>query len=461
MNSSNYSNKILINNNFTSLNLLETILVIDDSNVNQSILKIFLEDEHYKVLTGIDYESGINIINNQQIDLILLDVVLPKIDGFEICRLLKLDSKTKDIPVIFMTALSNKEEKVKGLSLGAVDYITKPFQQEEVIARIQVHLKLRRLNLELDRQKQQLEQRVQERTAELSQALEDLKKTQLQLVQSEKISLLGQLVTGVAHEVNNPLGFISINLYYANKYVQDLMNIVKLYQKQFPNPGNEIEAKIEESDLEHSLEDLPKLISSMKRGADRIHGIMQSLRNFSRSDRNQKKAVDIHDGLETTLMILQHRLQPRGKRPIIQVIKEYGNLPQVECYPGQLNQVFMNLLANAIDALEEGVGKREWRIEKTQFLTPQIRIYTSVNNEQVTIRFTDNGQGMSESVQSKIFNSCFTTKPEGKGTGLGLLISYQIVVDQHGGELNCVSTLGKGTELTLKIPVRLSKTSTA
>ena len=457
MNYNNSSNKILINNNLTSLNSLETILVIDDSTFNQQFLKFLLENEQYKILIGIDYESGINIVRNHQVDLILLDIMLPKIDGFEICRLFKLDSKTQDIPIIFMTALSHKEEKVKGLSLGAVDYITKPFQQEEVIARIQVHLKLRRLNLELDRQKQQLEQRVEERTSELSQALEELKKTQLQLVQREKISLLGQLVTGVAHEVNNPLGFISNNLHYANQYVQDLMNIVQLYQKQFPNPGNEILEKIEESDLDHTLEDLPKLISSMKLGADRIHGIMQSLRNFSRSDRNQKKVVDIHDGLETTLMILQHRLQPRRKRPIIQVIKEYGNLPEVECYPGQLNQVFMNLLANAIDALEEGVGYREWVIGKNQFITPEIKISTSVNNEQVTIRFTDNGQGMSESVQSKIFNSCFTTKPESKGTGLGLLISYQIIVDQHGGELNCVSALGKGTELILKIPVRLSK----
>ncbi|MDF5724375.1 MAG: response regulator, partial [Rhizonema sp. PD37] len=432
---------------------------IDDSTFNQNFLKIVLENEGYGVLIGIDYESGIKIVQNQQVDLILLDVMLPKIDGFEICRLLKSDSQTKDIPIIFMTALSNKEEKVKGLSLGAVDYITKPFQQEEVIARIQVHLKLRRLNLELDRQKQQLEQRVQERTAELSQTLEELKKTQLQLVQREKISLLGQLVAGVAHEVNNPLGFISNNLHYASQYVQDLMNIVKLYQKQFPNPGHEIEEKIAESDLEHTLEDLPKLICSMKLGANRIHGIMQSLRNFSRSDRNKKKAVDIHDGLETTLMILQHRLQSRYKRPTIQVIKEYGNLPQVECYPGQLNQVFMNLLANAIDALEEGVGDREWGIGESQFPTPQIKISTSLNNQQVTIRFTDNGQGMSESVQSNIFNSCFTTKPEGKGTGLGLLISHQIVVEQHGGELNCVSTLGKGTELTLKIPVMLSKAS--
>lgn len=457
MNYNNSSNKILINNNLTSLNSLETILVIDDSTLNQHFLKILLENEQYKILIGIDYESGMNIVKNHQVDLILLDVMLPQIDGFEICRLLKLDSKTQDIPIIFMTALSHKEEKVKGLSLGAVDYITKPFQQEEVIARIQVHLKLRRLNLELDRQKQQLEQRVEERTAELSQALEELKKTQLQLVQREKIALLGQLVTGVAHEVNNPLGFISNNLHYANQYVQDLMNIVQLYQKQFPNPGNEIVEKIEESDLDHTLEDLPKLISSMKLGADRIHGIMQSLRNFSRSDRNQKKVVDIHDGLETTLMILQHRLQPRRKRPVIQVIKEYGNLPEVECYPGQLNQVFMNLLANAIDALEEGVGYREWVIGKNQFITPQIKISTSVNNEQVTIRFTDNGQGMSESVQSKIFNSCFTTKPESKGTGLGLLISYQIIVDQHGGELNCVSALGKGTELILKIPVRRAK----
>ncbi len=439
----------IINN---SLKSRETILVIDDSPANLDFLYITLDCAGYEVMLEKDGRMGIEQVRSKQVDLILLDVIMPKIDGFEICTILKSEPATKDIPIIFMTALTDAVQKVKGLSLGAVDYVTKPFQQEEVLARIQVHVKLRRLNLELDQQKQQLEQRVQERTAELSQALEELKKTQLQLVQSEKISLLGQLVTGVAHEVNNPLGFISSNLHHATQYVQDLIHLVKLYRKQFPNPGGEIKNEIEAIDLQHVLEDLPKMISSMKLGTVSIQGIMESLRKFSRGDGNSKKAVDIHDGLETTLMILQHRIKAKAQRSVIEIVKDYGNLPLVECYPGQLNQVLMNLLANAIDALEEAMGNREWGIGKNLLPTPQIRICTTVDNENVTIRIADNGPGMSDSVQSQIFNPFFTTKPKGKGAGLGLSISYQIVVDQHGGDLVCVSVLGEGTEFAIKIP---------
>jgi two-component system, NtrC family, sensor kinase len=432
-----------INNSYKK----ETILAIDDSKTNLDYLDFTLQDAGYNVLLISDSTLGLEIAKTQPVDLILLDIIIPRIDGFETCRILKSDPVTKDIPIIFMTALSETGQKVKGLNLGAVDYITKPFQQEEILARIQVHLNLRRLNLELDQQKQELEQRVQERTAELSHTLEELKKAQLQLVQSEKISSLGQLVAGVAHEVNNPLGFIFSNLHYADQYVHDLIHLMKLYQKQFPQPGREIEEEIEEIDLEHILDDLPKLISSMKIGTDRIQEIMQSLRNFSRADVNQKMAVDIHDGLETTLMILQHRLKSKPKRPAIEVIKEYGNLPIVKCYPGQLNQVFMNLLANAIDALEESLSKR-----LAQKTIPQIHIWTTADQESVTIRIADNGLGIPESVQNQIFNPFFTTKAQGQGTGLGLSISYQIITQQHGGKLRCISSPGQGTEFVIELP---------
>ncbi|MEC4886345.1 MAG: response regulator [Scytonema sp. PMC 1070.18] len=429
----------------------ETILVIDDSRTNLDYLDFTLKDAGYNVLLVSDSSNGIKIAKTQSVDLILLDIIIPKIDGFETCRILKSEPATKDIPIIFMTALSDTGQKVKGFRLGAVDYITKPFQQEEILARIQVHLNLRRLNLELDQQKQQLEQRVQERTAELSHTLEELKKAQLQLVHSEKISLLGQLVAGVAHEVNNPLGFIFSNLHYANQYVHDLIHLMKLYQKQFPNPGIEIKEEIEQIDLEHILEDLPKLISSMKIGTERIQGIMQSLRNFSRLDGNQKMAVDIHDGLETTLMILQHRLKSRPKRPAIEVIKEYGNLPIVKCYPGQLNQVYMNLLSNAIDSLEETFAKK--MNNNAQKKIPQIHIFTTVDEESVKIRIADNGLGIPESLQHQIFNPFFTTKAKGQGTGLGLSISHQIITQQHGGNLKCISSPGQGTEFVIELPL--------
>uniref|UniRef100_A0A0C1QRC5 histidine kinase n=1 Tax=Tolypothrix bouteillei VB521301 TaxID=1479485 RepID=A0A0C1QRC5_9CYAN len=431
------------------------MLVIDDSKANLDYLNITLSDAGYNVLIAMDGTNGIEQAYNEPIDLILLDIIIPKIDGFETCRILKSNPITKDIPIIFMTALAETGQKVKGLNLGAVDYITKPFQEEEILARIQVHLKLRRLNLELDQQKQQLEHRVKSRTAELSEALEELKKAQLQLVHSEKISSLGQLVAGVAHEVNNPLGFIFSNLHYADQYVDNLVHLMKLYQQQFPNPGSEIEEEIEAIDLNHILEDLPKVISSMKLGTDRIQGIMQSLRNFSRADGDQKIAVDIHDGLETTLMILQHRLKARPKRPMIEVIKEYENLPHVKCYPGQLNQVFMNLLTNAIDALEEGMTNGAWGTESIpNSHCPKIRITTElIDDTKVFIRIADNGPGMAEPVQNQIFNPFFTTKAEGKGTGLGLSISHQIITQKHNGMLQCISSCGQGTEFIIEIPL--------
>ncbi len=465
----NYSEKQEIPVENTKLN--ETILVIDDSPTNLEVLYTTLADAGYEVLVEMDGISGIEQVEANPPDLILLDIMMPKIDGFETCRRLQADPLTKDIPIIFMTALSDTPEKVKGLELGAVDYITKPFQQDEVLARIKVQLKLRRLNIELDQQKQKLEERVKERTAELSATVEELQKTQLQLVQSEKISTLGQLVAGVAHEVNNPIGFISTNLYHANQYAQDLIYLLKLYQKKFPSSDTDIEELIESIDLEHILADLPKLLSSMKLGSDRIRGIMQSLRNFSRADGVQKKAVDIHEGIETTLMILQHRLKPQTNRLPIQVVKEYGNLPPIECYPGQLNQVFMNLLANAIDALDEAfnttchiasideMGSIKESDTHPQprnsgnHVTPRIFVSTAASKENLIIRIADNGMGIPELVKNNIFQAFYTTKPEGKGTGLGLSISYQIITDKHSGTLECISSSGQGTEFIIQIPI--------
>ncbi len=454
----------MINNYSTNMNLsyqeefdtnhkLETILVIDDSPTNLEILHDVLGGAGYEVLVEMDGVSGIEQVENNPPDLILLDVMMPKMDGFETCRKLQENPSTKDIPIIFITAITEAEEKVKGLNLGAVDYITKPFEQQEVLARINLHLKLRKLNLELDKQKQELEIRVKQRTFELSHALEELKKTQLQLVQTEKISSLGQLVAGVAHEVNNPIGFISTNLYYANQYIEDLIKLVNLFQQNCSNPGIEVEEQIEEMDWDHIKNDLPKLMSSMKLGTDTIKGIMQSLRNFSRSDGEKKKFVDIHEGIEATLMILQHRLKAYPKRPAIQVVKDYSILPQVQCFPGQLNQVFMNLLANAIDILEESIYCEDSAHNNIMIKNPEIRIATTIDRHQVTVKIADNGKGMSESVQNEIFQPFFTTKPEGRGTGLGLSISHQIITENHGGNLQCISSPGKGTEFLIQIPL--------
>jgi predicted ATPase/signal transduction histidine kinase/tRNA A-37 threonylcarbamoyl transferase component Bud32 len=296
------------------------------------------------------------------------------------------------------------------------------------------------------------ETQAREKAKQLEQTLDELKLTQSQMVQSEKMSSLGQLVAGVAHEINNPVSFIYGNLTYVNNYVKDLMSVVQLYQQQNQNLPPKVQNEIDEFDLDFLMEDLPKLLASMKVGTDRIRQIVLSLRNFSRLDEDGVKAVDIHEGIDSTLMILQNRLKPQPDHPGIQVIQEYGNLPPVECYPGQLNQVFMNLIANAIDSLEEFNEHRTYAdiVRQPGIIT----IRTAVEGNFVVIRIADNGSGMDENVRRQLFTPFFTTKPVGKGTGLGLSISYQIVTNKHRGRLECASVLGKGAEFIVSIPLQ-------
>ncbi|MBD1828547.1 ATP-binding protein [Microcoleus vaginatus GB1-A2] len=305
----------------------------------------------------------------------------------------------------------------------------------------------------LEKSNAELEDRVEYRTGELKNALSELQRTQSQIIQSEKMSSLGQLVAGVAHEINNPVNFIHGNLVHTQEYTQDLLEFVQLYQQHYPNPADEIQIAAEEIDLEFLQEDLPKMLSSMKMGTDRIRQIVLSLRNFSRMDEAEFKPVDIHEGINSTLLILQHRLKDRPERPSIEVIQDYGSLPLVECYAGQLNQVFMNILTNAIDALEDGNASRTF--QDIQANPNQIKIMTSVvDGRWVQIAIADNGPGMPQDIQQQIFNPFFTTKPIGKGTGMGMSISYQIVTEKHNGKLECFSTVGEGTQFVIQIPIR-------
>jgi signal transduction histidine kinase len=422
------------------------ILIVDDTHTNLEFISEVLIEAGFKVATALNGEIALKQIKNKLPDLILLDVMMPKIDGLETCKKIKENLETRDIPIIFMTAVSDIDTKIRGLGLGAVDYIIKPFHEEEVLARIHTHLQLRNLT-------KTLEQRVNERTAALSQALKDLQESQIQLVHKEKMSALGQLVAGIAHEINNPVGCIYGNLGHASLYFQDMIKLINLYQQHYPQPVTEIQQEMATIDLDYMRSDLPNLIGSMKESIQRIRNISTSLRTFSREDSDRKVSCNIHDGIDSTIMILKHRLKLSEGRPDIEVIQDYDNLPEVKCFSGQMNQVFMNLLANAIDALEESnIGRSYSEIEANP---NQIKIQTRLTEDQnhVLIRIKDNGVGMSADVQQNIFEYLFTTKPIGKGTGLGLSIARQIIVEKHQGTLVVNSLLGQGSEFVITIPI--------
>ena len=413
------------------------ILIVDDTPTNLDVISETLSDVGYDVAIAISGERALQQVERISPDLILLDVMMPGIDGFETCKRLKSNPNTCDIPIIFMTAMGDTDYKVKGFELGAVDYITKPFQVQEVLMRVKTHLRLSLLT-------QNLEEQVAHKTAALQAS-------QLQIIQSEKLSALGNLVAGIAHEINNPIGFIGSNIQPALDYITDIFGLLDLYQKKYPQPDIEIQNEIETIDLDYIRKDLTKLVGSMQEGVKRIKDISTSLRTFSRADSDIPVACDIHEGIDSTIMILKHRLKATETRPEIIVIKDYGNLPQVECYAGQLNQVFMNLLSNAIDAVEDSNQGRKYGEIDNQIT---IKTALSADKKQVIIRIEDNGIGMSLEVQEKIFEHLFTTKSVGQGTGLGLAIAHQIVVEKHQGQITVNSVPNEGTVFSIVIPVK-------
>ena len=359
-----------------------------------------------------------------------------------VCQELRFQHQTGEIVWLELSAYFSNQNELGGSLINITDR--------------------RQAETTLNEIKEALETRVAQRTAELNQALQDLHRTQTQMVQTEKMSSLGQLVAGVAHEINNPVNFIHGNLAYANQYIATLLKAIALYQQHSIGLNDSVLAELETLDLDFLAEDLTKLLASMKVGSDRIRQIVLSLRNFSRLDEAEFKAVDIHEGIDSTLMILQHRIKDQNNNSGIQVIKHYGKLPMVECYAGQLNQVFMNLLTNAIDALEEipyPKKNHEGNLQSTDW-RPTITIGTELKSsdefldvDSVEIRIKDNGMGMPQDVINRIFEPFFTTKPIGKGTGMGLSISYQVVSERHGGILQCISQQGNGTEFLIRIPM--------
>ncbi|MEM9926990.1 MAG: response regulator [Cyanobacteria bacterium P01_D01_bin.50] len=426
------------------------ILVVDDTPDNLRLLSAMLTTQGYEVRKALTGKMALNACESLQPNLILLDINMPEMNGYEVCKKLKADKKTAEVPVIFISALDDVLDKVKAFDVGGADYISKPFHAAEVISRIENQINLRSLQVNLH-----------QKNILLQKTLEELKAVQVQQIQNEKMFALGHLVAGIAHEVNNPVSFIYGNLEYVSEYVRDLINLVEAYQQEYPHPTKKIQKIKEEIDLNFLMNDLESLMGAMYRGADRIRSIVVALQNFSRHDETSYKEVNIHHGIDSTLIMLQHRLEKNSSRnAAINIVKQYSDIPLIYCYPSGLNQVFMHLLNNAIDSLNEQAKNK---LEDLTF-TPTIWISTSgiecdtfdakpSGYRAARISIADNGTGIPDKVRKYIFDPFFTTKPVGKGSGLGLSICYQIIVQKHSGKILCDSTSSQGTEFILEIPI--------
>ena len=455
------------------------ILIVDDVPENIHLLSAALCDQGHKVRGVLSGEMALRASDSLP-DLILLDIMMPDMDGYEVCQKLKASPQTCNIPIIFLSALDTVADKVRAFDIGGADFITKPFQLQEVYARVTHQLKLQQLQKQLvvqaealseknERLQQEIRDRTQieaalraseiaerEKTQQLSQTLQQLQKAQAQLVQHEKMSGLGQLVAGVAHEINNPVTFIHGNLQCAETYTQDLLKALQIYQQAVPQLPPHLQTRLESLSLEFIQEDFPKLLQSINVGSERIREIVDSLRLFSRHSEAKVKVVDIHKGIDSTLMILQSRLRAQAHQAAIAVAKDFGNLHKVESYPGELSKVVMKILTNAIDALDSLRQPGATHAHRE----PTIQIQTKcLSADQIGIYISDNGSGIPKAIQTRLFDPFFTTKDIGKGTGLGLSISYNIIVEQHKGALRCLSVPEQGAMFAIEIPVAQTQPS--
>lgn len=412
------------------------ILFVDDEPsfeklIRRQFRKQIRSEQYEFIFAGNGVEALEALQADAEIRVTITDINMPQMNGLTLLeKIRELDSS---IETVVVSAYSDMKNIRTAMNRGAFDFLTKPIDFED------------------------LEITINRALSQVQKLREDRKKlldAQTQMIQNEKMTALGQLVAGVAHEINNPVGFIASNIEIAEDYMNGLIELIHSYQGKFPEPGEDITEKIHEIDLDYIVNDVPEVIASMKEGSDRICYLSNSLRTFSRSDTTTKIPFNIHDGIDSTLLILKHRLKSSEVRPSIEVKKDYAELSPVICYPGQLNQVFMNLIANAIDALDEASVGRDWaEMMKNQPNIITIRTYP-IEGDRVAISIADNGPGMSEEVMARVFEYLYTTKPVGTGTGLGLYISHQIIADNHGGQLRCVSAPGQGAEFIIEIPMK-------
>ncbi|MEG4498847.1 response regulator [Microcoleus sp. F10-C6] len=419
------------------------ILVVDDEQLLEYVIQQrFRQKIRAKEIEFVFARNGREALEKiaefPPFDLVLTDINMPEMDGLTLLE--KLSQIDNTLKAVVISAYGDMQNIRTAMNRGAFDFLTKPIDFQDMEITIQ---------------------RALETVKQVRQNLTELQEVQTQLIQNEKMASVGQLVAGVAHEIYNPISFIIGNIEHAENYFQELITTLNIYQQHCSLNNPEVQTKIEALDLPFLLEDLPQLLNSLKGGAERIREISISLRSFSRADSTSKVSFNIHEGIDSSLLILRHRLKANEGKPEIQVIKDYGEFPPIECYPGQLNQVFLNILANAIDALEEWDSGRSR--DEIKANPNKIRIHTFLTDESekiikenstshVIISIADNGMGMTEEVKQRVFNHLFTTKSVGKGTGLGLSISRSIVEEKHGGWLSCNSTPGEGTEFIIEIP---------
>jgi signal transduction histidine kinase len=432
----------------TKIAQIRVLLIDDQLIIGEAVRRILADEPDIAFHYCSDPTQAIQTAVNVAPTVILQDLVMPSVDGLMLLRWFRSHPVTCNIPIVVLSTKEEPKLKAEAFAQGANDYLVKLPDRIELIARIGYHSRaynnLKALSVATATAQQQAHQ--------LEQTLLKLQKTQAQLIQTEKMSSLGQLVACVAHEINNPINFIHGNINHASDYVKPLLSLAHLCCQYESEMVPEIQQQLRELDLEFLMEDLPKLLSSMKIGTNRIQQIVLSLRNFSRLDEADMKSVDIHEGIDSTLLILQNRLKAKPGCEGIQIVKEYGELPLVECYAGQLNQVFMNILSNAIDALEHHKSPSNDANEQASSI---ITIQTQVNSDRtILVKISDNGPGIPQEIQHRIFDPFFTTKPTGKGTGLGLSISYQIITEKHHGTIQCRSEIGQGTEFLIEIPIR-------
>jgi two-component system, NtrC family, sensor kinase len=411
------------------------ILTIADATVVEAVQEL-LSQEGHQVQVAFDAKEGLDLARTFSPDLIFCDGDAPEIEWLEVCRLMKAD---RALAEVYFIILSTPDQFDGGVELDELvdDLVFKPIVKQELLARMRAGLRSQKLKLELERSQQ------------------ELKLSRERILESAKMSKLGDLASGIAHEINNPITFIYSNLTHVQSYASDLIELLQLYQKQSLNPSPEILKKQQEMDVDFVLDDLLKIVSSMRTGSDRIRQIILSVQDYSRSDRSGWQLFDVSDGLENTLLLLQHRLPAREGRRDIKVIKEYGNLPQIECYAGQLNQAFLNIIDYAIDALEMSCEQ----LNQSEYISfrPVIWVRTQVvNSHKIAIEIADNGIVMSEDLKAHIFEPFFMAKPVDEFNWLGLAVSYLIVVEQHKGELKYFSEPGKGNKFRIEIPLRHS-----